>query len=330
MYKVKSHTVKRRIYDIDSNKKLLRKNIWNYIENQIFQLSYIKNIKSVDNHIKHNTKKDFEKKLMDSQIKKLYEKHYNIKVEYILERIDMNKDQQTKKDKKENILNYDYLSKQEKKNVLIGLLNRTFQDFFIEYRNSELFWKEAKEDCESDNKKLLNYIKMSRKFINYVNNQEKANLTKIDDDTDLSEDFLKNYASILSKNPMDEESNMNVNNTSNFYTEEINRNKTTLTVTQQINTIMSLTESNERLNTYLHIFKGLDSNEQSRLFKNINNFMNDVNEIKDENNNINFNSSNLDNFPKSDNLTFNMNSVLYWNIDQNDQNQSYNCFNSNE
>ena len=87
MYKVKSHTVKRRIYDIDSNKKLLRKNIWNYIESLIFELSYIKNIKSVDNHIKHNTKKDFEKKLMDSQIKELYEKHYNIKVHYIIERI---------------------------------------------------------------------------------------------------------------------------------------------------------------------------------------------------------------------------------------------------
>jgi len=152
--------VKRRVYDIDSNKKLLRKNIWNYIESLIFELSFIKNIKSVDNYIKHNTKKDFEKKLMDTKIKELYDKHYNIKVEYIIERMDMNKYQNIKKEKNK----YYHLSKSEKEIFLNDLLNRTFKDFFIEYRNSDKFWEDAKEDCQDDKKKLVNYIQMAKKF----------------------------------------------------------------------------------------------------------------------------------------------------------------------
>jgi hypothetical protein len=307
IYKVYSHTVKRRIYDIDSNKKLLRKNIWNYIEGLIFELSFIKNIKSVDNYIKHNTKKDFEKKLMDSQIKNLYEKHYNIKVEYIIERMDMNKYQNIKKEKngqKEKKSKYEYFSKPDKERILKCLLNRTFKDFFIEYRNSDKFWEDAKEDCQDDKKKLVNYIQMAKKFINYVNNLEKANLAKIQDDDELSEDFHRNFATICSNIPLEEESNMNVNFSSDFNTEEINANKTTLTVTQQINTIMSLTSSDERLDTYYQIFKRLDTNEQYRLFFNINNYMKDVNPYnRDEN--IDNNIRNNDILSRNEEIHFN-------------------------
>jgi hypothetical protein len=330
-FKVYSHTIKRRIYDIDSNKKLLRKNIWNYTENQIFELSYIKNIKSVNNHIKHNTKKDFEKNLMDTKIKELYDKHYNIKVEYILENIDNKKNQQNKKEKNDKkdvtTTKYDHLSKSEKEIILNDLLDRTFKDFFIEYRNSTKFWEEAKEDCKDDNKKLVNYIQMAMKFINYVNNSEKANLANLDDDDELSEDFRRNYATISSNIPLEEESNMNANFNSNFITEEINRNKTTISVTQQINTIMSLTPNHEKLNTYLQIFKELDSNEQSRLFSNINNYMKDVNQNVEVNNNINLNTTNLDIISSTDNFAFNFiktDSLL--NVDENEENKPINYY----
>jgi len=97
---------------------------------------------------------------------------------------------------------------------------------------------------------------------------------------------------------------MNVNFSSDFNTEEINANKTTLTVTQQINTIMSLTSSDERLDTYYQIFKRLDTNEQYRLFFNINNYMKDVNPYnRDEN--IDNNIRNNDILSRNEEIHFN-------------------------
>ena len=75
---------KRRLYDIDSNKKLLRKDNWDYIQDDIFSLSNIDKVEPLNNDIKNNTNWEFEKDFMDAPKEKLFEKHYNLKLERIL------------------------------------------------------------------------------------------------------------------------------------------------------------------------------------------------------------------------------------------------------
>jgi hypothetical protein len=179
--------VKSKIYENDQSKRLLRKNVWNYIECQISELTDIKHIKPIDNHIIHNLKKDFEKNLMNTNIIGLYENHYNIKVKNMLEIIDH---RNTKKDKNNNIARrYDNLSKPEKEKILNDLLSRSFKDYFFEYRKSDKFLKEAKEIFNNDGEKILNYIQMSNEFIKSFINIGKADLSKFEDEENIFDIF---------------------------------------------------------------------------------------------------------------------------------------------
>jgi hypothetical protein len=271
-----SFKIKRRIYDIDSNKKLLRKNIWNYIQNEIWLLSDVQNIKSLDSEIKHKTKKEFEKNLMDTPIKDLYKAYYNINIEYMIQKIESGQ-KPTKKTKKntEEELNspYSNLKKTQKEKILRELLDKTFKDFFVMYRNSDQFWKDAEEDCSDDSQKLLNYLKIARKFINYVNISDKVNLDSLNEDSDLSEKFTQKYLfhrTRITKEQWD--TNEHVNHSSNC-TEEINYNNTTCSLANQINTIISKKSSNNKLESYFEVFKGLDIVEQKRINESLNEMM---------------------------------------------------------
>ena len=286
-YILNSDKLKRRIYDIDSNKKLLRKNIWNYIEEQVFQLSNIKNIKPLNNHIKHNTKKEFEKDLMDTPIKRLYENHYNLKIEIILQNIifDQNQSPSDKKSKnlKKNNFAYDLSDKHKKENILMDILNKTFKQLFIEYRESKIFWEDAKVDCKNDLKKLDNYIEVARKFINYVNNKEKANLPKLYDDDTLPDNFIQNYENL--KNYKLEYCDSKVNNcNTSIQAEEINNNRTTCSINNHISTVMSSYKGPDKVDVVIQTFKNLDSKDQSILYQIINDYMKSAQESSHINN----------------------------------------------
>lgn len=301
-YILNSDKLKRRIYDIDSNKKLLRKNIWNYIEEQVFQLSNIKNIKPLNNHIKHNTKKEFEKDLMDTPIKRLYENHYNLKIEIILQNIiiDQNQYPSDKKSKnlKKNNFAYDLSDKHKKENILMDILNKTFKQLFIEYRESKIFWEDAKVDCKNDLKKLDNYIEVARKFINYVNNKEKVNLPKLYDDDTLPDNFIQNYENL--KNYKLEYCDSKVNNcNTSIQAEEINNNRTTCSITNHISTVMSSYKGPDKVDVVIQTFKNLDSKDQSHLYQIINDYMKNAQE-----------SSHINNSPYNRNEVFPLNNYI--------------------
>lgn len=259
---------KRRAYDIDSNKKFLRKNVWNFVEDtMIFPYTDITNIKSIDDEIKHNTNKHFEKnELMDKKILDLYEKHYGLNKNTILSKLkkEIVKPSTNRGSKKNEII---HLSKQEienNKSKILENLKKTFKDCLIEYRNSKQFMEDAKKGCKNDKLKLEAYIKVAKKYLNYLQNSDKkANFNEIEDDEDFTQDFdnqVKEIENLIS-------------------TEEL-RGKTVLTntsansVNDQSNLGFQLPTPDSSLNKVEYIFREfqkLNENEKHELRQMINN-----------------------------------------------------------
>jgi len=266
---------KKRKYDIDSNKKHLRKNVWNYIVKVICSLSNVENVKSQNNDIKNNTKKDFEKDLMDTKVKNLYETYYNINIEFIIGKIESQQKETKKTKNTKEVKNspYEHLDKNEKEKILREFLEKTFKDFFIIYRNSDQFWKDALEDCENDSLKLMKYLNIARKFVNYVNIPVKVSLELVEEDSDLSEEFRQEYLKYSSKIKTEQGDNfVNINHSAKC-TDEINYDNTTCSLAKQINSIVSNYSSSHKLETYFQVFKGIGINEQTRLFQSLNDFL---------------------------------------------------------
>ncbi len=168
---------KPRKYDIDSIKKLLRKNIWNYVINKINDYYYIKNIKPLfsPNPIKNITEKEYEKKLMKSKIKELLEVNYSLKDTYILQQIKIEGNVSTELPQK-----------------IQEILNKNFSDLFVEYRESDNYWNDIEICSKKDAKKSIKLLELSSKFINYVNSEERVNLSSLNLDENLPENFKKN------------------------------------------------------------------------------------------------------------------------------------------
>jgi len=263
-----SNTIKRRVYEIDSNKKLLRKNVWNYIQKLIFKLASIANIKPTQksNPIKHNTKKAFEEDLIKKTIAELYSRHYGLDLEQILKNV-------TSED--ENKVS-SLIQKKINLGKLKEILNKTFGEYLIEYRNSDQFMTDAEKNCGNDKRKLFFYLLLARKYKNYVNHHEKVNLDKIEDDAGISierirqfDEKMNNYTTTTNNNiplfnPITEMSSP----TTRAYTLEAVHN------TEGVNGLNTHTQAQSNSMNIFEEFKKLSELDQENLRNKINNFMN--------------------------------------------------------
>jgi len=161
---------KSRKHDIDSNKKALRKNLWNYIHGHMIQHSSISNIKAKNDHHKHNTKKDFEKNLFKSTTQELYLEFYGIPKQEFISKL-INKDSPS---------------------ALIALesdLKKTMEQWCNEYRRSENVFHDGVKSCRKDEKKREQYFKIASKILNYLKTTTKTTLDGLLDDDELPNDF---------------------------------------------------------------------------------------------------------------------------------------------
>jgi len=138
---------KRRKHDIDSNKKLLKKLLWNHIMNGLCKITDIKNIKQINDDIKHNTKKEFDRKLMDRSIKDAYFDFYKQDYEFLKKNL--------------NFGTYEV-------GHLSWYVNQTLKEMLIQFRNSEKFLYLAKVSAKNDQKKLKKKIYSPFKMLLYI------------------------------------------------------------------------------------------------------------------------------------------------------------------
>ena len=173
----------RRIDDIDSNKKLLRTRVWNYLEKIIYELTDIKNIKPKNDQIKNHTKKEFEQAMFNDKIQNLYMTHYGLTDVQIISHI---KDEKTKE-------------------MIILALSKTFKEYFLEYRNSDAFFIDLIKKCK-DKQKLQSYFDLAKSYLDYLSKGKKTSLSELKDDEGLPKDFIQKFIEIISK--LNSESNI--------------------------------------------------------------------------------------------------------------------------
>jgi len=167
---------KRRKYDIDSNKKLLKKLFWNHIMNGLCTITDIKNIKQINDNIKHLTQKDFDRELMSKTILNAYSDFY--KQDY-------------------NFLKKNLNTEKYEESHLIWYVNRTLMEMLIIFRNSEKFLYLAQVSAKNDNKKLKNFIILSKCFFNYLKSSEKKVLKNYENDTNIDNIQLNKFEEII-------------------------------------------------------------------------------------------------------------------------------------
>jgi len=158
---------KSRKYDVDSNKKSVRKNLWNYIHGNITHLCDISNVKQMHGDIKNNTNKKFEIDLFNSTIEKVFHENYNLSLSALKESIKQNTDMP----------------------LLKIYLTRTVREWFDQYRKSDQFFIDAVKKCMNDQKKREQYFKIARRYFNYLDKKEKVNIDDLPDDECLPESF---------------------------------------------------------------------------------------------------------------------------------------------
>ena len=257
---------KPRKYDIDSNKKLLRKSAWNYLIRKLNLLTKISNIKTIDqkNSIKNDTKKEFEKILFESTVEKLLEEYYNLRISVIFSNIQVDSNDENEQSKKQKEIS--------------SILEMTFKDVLIEYRETDDYWTDINKSCCMDSEKALTYLKLTKKFINYIYYTCKVNLDNLPDDIGISSRFLSKEQEFLAC------INQSVNNQNHNQTPRDSRpsevaNTNVIDDTSLIHTRMntnlinsSLTDGSQS-NDLLEKFKTLNPEDQSTLFTQISNFM---------------------------------------------------------
>ncbi len=198
-----------RKYDIDSLKKTLKRNTWEFITAQIYKLSKIDNIGHVGklNLIIHETLKEFERNVMESSIEELFNIHYNVSRNIIMD----------------NLIFGDLSQKNGITKELDFLLKKKFKDYFYEYRNTERFFLDVKRTSKNDSLKAKRYFEVSRKFINYLNHPLKVNLLKLTDDDSLPANF--NITENLTlKQFKDQDVGNSCQENQNFYIDLLNAN----------------------------------------------------------------------------------------------------------
>lgn len=176
---------KSRKHDIDSCKKTLILNIWKYLHNNILLKSDIGNKTSKKNKVIMQISKKLELEMMKKTALELYEEYYNIKEKYFFKKL-------IKEKKFETELN--------------EALSKRFEEYFVEYRESEDFFKDAIKSCKKDSLKLNRYLLLARRYKNYLLKSTKVSVENIEDDEGLSDKFIQKCNELIPNN----ESNNNI------------------------------------------------------------------------------------------------------------------------
>jgi hypothetical protein len=164
-----------RKYQIDSLKKGLRKNIFNYIRGKLNKLSSIQNIKAIDRDVQNNTQKNFERTLMLKKVALILKDHYNLDSETVMK----------------NLTNSQNSVKVER------YLNMTFLEVFMKYKKSKKIANDTTNYCKKDEKKLKLYNELISKYLNYVL-KDKVSTSTIPDD-EINDQASTRYTEELTK-----------------------------------------------------------------------------------------------------------------------------------
>ena len=169
---------KYRKYDVDSMKKLLKKNLWNNVHKKVSEFSKISHVKSKDKDFKTKTLKSFEVGLLRKTISTIYKDNYDLDEEDF---------------KKKMIENKPF-------NQLKMLLDKSLGDYFKVYRNSLEFFSDAVTSAKGDYVKLKKYLKLGRCYLTYLQKEKHTNLENTKDDPDLTDQFHKKYEHYINNN----------------------------------------------------------------------------------------------------------------------------------
>lgn len=209
---------KRRLYDIDSNKKQLKKSSFNFIRKQVIEIANIKNIHTIESDFKHDTNKKREKENLGDTVMKIFKKYYGIEEDKLLASLitekeivlgKICKDKRKIRERQIKKLSKDEIDKN--KSLLQELVEKTFKDVIIEYRKSDDFLKEAIKNSKGDKEKLKQYLLISMKYFNYLNcDEKKLKLEELKFDEELPKnlkDFYSNLDNFEFYSPNNQNSN---------------------------------------------------------------------------------------------------------------------------
>jgi len=169
---------KYRKYDVDSMKKLLKKNLWNNVHKKVSEYAQISHVRSKHKDFKTKTLKKFEVGLLRKTIATIYKDNYDLDEEDF---------------KKKMIENKPF-------NLVKMLLDKSLEDYFKEYRNSLEFFSDAVTSAKGDYVKLKKYLKLGKCYLTYLQKEKHTNLENTRDDPDLTIEFHKNYEHYINNN----------------------------------------------------------------------------------------------------------------------------------
>lgn len=176
--KEKKRLNKYRKYDVDSMKKLLKKNLWNNLHKKVSEYAQISHVKSKEKDFKTKTLKKFEVKLLKNTIATIYKDYYDLDEDDF---------------KKKMIENKQYPQ-------VKFILDKTLEDYFKEYRNSLEFFSDAVTSSKGDFVKLKKYLKLGKCYLTYLQKEKHTNLENTKDDPDLTSEFYNNYEIYINNN----------------------------------------------------------------------------------------------------------------------------------